>query len=121
MRIHLLAVGRRMPRWVDAGYDDYARRLPRECSLHLVEVPSARRTRTGDPQRALEREGALLLKAVPDGARVVALDERGAGWRTRDLADRLSRWMLEGRDLALLAGGADGLAPACLAQAEARW
>lgn len=110
-----------MPGWVDAGYDDYARRLPAECSLHLVEVPLARRTRTGDPRRALAREGELLLKAVPDGAAVVALDERGAGWRTRDIAQRLSRWMQEGRDVALLVGGPDGLAPACLERARARW
>ncbi len=121
MRIHLLAVGSRMPRWVDAGYEDYARRLPRECSLHLVEIPLVRRTRTGDPRRAREREGERLLRAIPDGARVVALDEGGAGWRTRDVARRLSRWMLEGRDLALLVGGPDGLARACQERAEARW
>ncbi|NIR30047.1 MAG: 23S rRNA (pseudouridine(1915)-N(3))-methyltransferase RlmH [Gammaproteobacteria bacterium] len=121
MRIHLLAVGRRMPRWVHAGYDDYARRLPPECSLLLVEIPPARRTRTGEARRALAREGELLLRAIPDAARVVALDERGAGWRTRELAHRLSHWMQEGRDLALLVGGPDGLAPACLERADARW
>lgn len=110
-----------MPRWVDAGYDDYARRLPPECSLHLVEVPLARRTPAGDLRRARAREGELLLKAIPDGARVVALDEGGAGWSTREIARRLSYWMQEGRDLALLAGGPDGLAPACLERAEARW
>lgn len=122
MRIHLLAIGRRVPSWVEAGYRDYARRLPRECRLHLVELPLARRSRPRDVARAVAREGELMQAAIPAGAWTVAVDERGAAWRTREVAGRLSRWMHEGRDdVALLVGGPDGLARGCLQRAQERW
>lgn len=121
MRIHLLAVGERPEAWVEQGYREFARRLPPECALRLTEVPAGRRTRGADLARLVEREGERLLAAVPDGALVVALDVRGSAWSTEQLAGRLGRWMQEGRDVALLVGGPDGLAPACLERAELRW
>ena len=62
-----------------------------------------------------------MLKAVPKNCRVLALDVRGSSWSTETLSDKLAGWMSDGRDLALLVGGPEGLAPACLAQAEGRW
>jgi 23S rRNA (pseudouridine1915-N3)-methyltransferase len=121
VRIHLIAVGTRMPRWVGDGYHEYARRLPKAASLHLVEIASGPRSKAGSPARALAAEGRRLLAAIPSGARVVALDERGAAWSTRALAARLQRWMQGGRDVALLVGGPDGLAECVLARADARW
>ena len=121
MRIHLIAIGRRPAGWERDGYLEYARRMPPELSIELREIPPSKRTGRAAPGRRVEDEGRRLLAAVPGGARVVALDERGAAWTTAALADRIERWMHEGRDLALLAGGADGLAPACIAAAEHRW
>jgi 23S rRNA (pseudouridine1915-N3)-methyltransferase len=121
MRIQLLAVGSRRPAWEREGYADYARRLPRECALSLVEIPLHKRSPGTDLRRALEREGERMLKSAAKGARLMALDERGEQLDTRQLARRLSRWMGEGRDLALMIGGPDGLAPACLRAAEERW
>ena len=121
MRTHLVAIGRRASGWERAGYLEYARRMPPEFSIELHEIPPSKRTGRGSTARRVDDEGRRLLAAVPGGARVVALDERGAGWTTAALADRIGRWMHDGRDLALLVGGADGLAPACLAAAEHRW
>ncbi|HEB57933.1 MAG TPA: 23S rRNA (pseudouridine(1915)-N(3))-methyltransferase RlmH [Gammaproteobacteria bacterium] len=121
MHIHLLAVGTRMPAWVSAGYEDYARRLPAECRLHLREVPLARRHKSSKLDRLREEEGRALLAAVPRGALVIALEVGGQAWTTPQLADHLADWMQGGRDVALLVGGPDGLAPACLAAAERRW
>lgn len=121
MRIHLLAVGARMPQWVTEGYRHYSRRLPRECALQLTEIRAVRRAPATPVARAVQREGERLLAAVPAAARVIALDERGGALTTRELARGLGGWMREGRDVALLIGGADGLAPACLARAESRW
>lgn len=119
MRIHLIAVGTRMPAWVRAGFADYAARLPRECSLALREIAPARRA--GNPGRWLRAEGERIRAAIPAGAYRIALDERGREWSTSELAERLARWLQEGRDLALLVGGPDGLEPACREGAEQTW
>jgi 23S rRNA (pseudouridine1915-N3)-methyltransferase len=121
MRLHLLAVGQRAPAWVDAGYRDFARRLPPECALRLVEIAAGRRARGADIARLKEAEGERLLAAVPAGARVVALDVGGEQWDTRRLSLRLDRWLHEGRDVALLVGGPDGLSRACLEAADPVW
>lgn len=110
-----------MPAWVEAGYTEYARRLPAECALGLTEIGAGRRTKGADLRRLAEKEGEQMLAAIPRGARVVALDVGGRGWSTEQLAEQLRGWLAGGRDLALLVGGPEGLAPACLAAAGERW
>ncbi|MCP5141388.1 MAG: 23S rRNA (pseudouridine(1915)-N(3))-methyltransferase RlmH [Gammaproteobacteria bacterium] len=121
MRIHLIAVGNRMPAWVTEGYEEYARRMPPECRLELVEIGAGQRGRKLDPKRAMEAEGERQLTAIPKGALVIALDERGQSWDTPEVARRLGDWLGEGRDVALLVGGADGLSPACRERADLYW
>jgi 23S rRNA (pseudouridine1915-N3)-methyltransferase len=121
MQIHLIAVGTRMPVWVTQGYEEYARRLPRECALRLVEVPLSRRSRAQAPAQAVEEEGRRMLASVPERARVVALEVGGRAWDTPALAERLREWLQSGRDTALLVGGPDGLSDGCLRCAELRW
>ncbi|MBK5969893.1 MULTISPECIES: 23S rRNA (pseudouridine(1915)-N(3))-methyltransferase RlmH [Thiorhodovibrio] len=121
MRIHLLSVGRRMPAWVEQGFGEYAKRLPQDCHLRLVEIDPVPRTKGGDAARAIAVEGERLLQAVPKGARVIALDVEGRPWSTEALAAELERWLASGQDLALLVGGADGLSSDCLVRADARW
>ncbi len=112
-------MARRVPPWVRVAYQEYAGRLGAACALRLIEVPAARRGR--ESRGPLEVEGERVLKAIPPSAWVVALDERGDAWTTQDLARQLSHWQHLGRDVALLCGGADGLAPRCLARADRRW
>jgi 23S rRNA (pseudouridine1915-N3)-methyltransferase len=121
MQIHLIAVGTRMPAWVTQAYQDYAKRLPRECSLRLVEIPLGQRgkTRTAAPARA--KEGRQMLAAIPKDCLVIALDVQGQAWSTGVLADRLQQWLGSGRDVALLVGGPDGLSQDCLERAEQHW
>jgi len=121
MRIHLVAVGTRMPAWVTAGYTEYARRLPHECSLQLVEIPVSKRRKSLPAARAIQEEGQLMQAAIPAGCLVIALDVTGKAWSTEGLAERLQQWMAGGRDVALLIGGPDGLAAECLASADMRW
>ena len=121
MRIHLISSGNRMPRWVQEGYEEYAKRMPLECSLRLVEIAPGRRGKGMDAKRAVAEEGERMLRALPKGARVIALDVGGRSWSTEQLSARLDGWLADGRDLALLVGGPEGLAPACLERAEGRW
>lgn len=121
LRIHLVAVGRRMPGWVEAGFGDYSRRLRADVVLQLAEVAPARRGRSYDAERAREEESRGILAAVPSGAWVVALDERGESWSSADLARRLGQWGQAASDVALLVGGADGLHQRCLEAARERW
>jgi 23S rRNA (pseudouridine1915-N3)-methyltransferase len=121
MRFHLIAVGTRMPPWVTAGYQEYARRLPRECTLHLIEIPPCKRRKTLSIARIKEAEGRQILAAVPEPACVVALDAAGSAWDTQTLASRMQGWMNDGRDICLLVGGPDGLSQDCLKRADIRW
>lgn len=121
MRINLIAVGTRMPAWVEAGYREYARRMPRECSLTLTEIPSGRRSKAQPVERAVGEEGKRMLAAIDDRHRVVALDVGGCSWSTEQLAVELGDWLQDGRDVSLLVGGPDGLAADCLARAARRW
>lgn len=119
--MHLLAVGNRMPAWVSEGYTDYARRLPPECALRLVEIAPGKRGKNADLARIQRDEGERMLAAIPKGAQVVALEVGGRAWDTPQLARQLDRWLGEGRDVALLVGGPEGLAPVCRERAELCW
>lgn len=121
MKIYLIAVGDRMPSWVTQGYQEYAKRLPPECSLHLIETGLGKRGKNTNIERAVQDEGERMLAAIPRGCRNIALDVQGRQWNTSELAQHMEGWMQGGRDVALLVGGPDGLASACLAQAEGRW
>ncbi len=121
MRIHLIAVGTRMPSWIEEGYADYAGRLPAECKLLLKEIPLGAARAGGDARKAMHEEGERMRAALPAGAGITALEVRGKPFDTEALAKLLARWLQEGRDQALLVGGPDGLAPECLAKAELKW
>lgn len=121
MKLRLLAVGTRMPGWVDEGYADYSRRLPAEYGFTLTEIPVTPRAKNADIARLKRDEGEKILKAMPRAARLVTLDERGSQWTTEQLAARLAAWQADGRDVWLAIGGPDGHAPEVLARAEESW
>jgi 23S rRNA (pseudouridine1915-N3)-methyltransferase len=120
MRIRLIAIGTRMPGWIEEGYADYASRLPPEVKLELVELAVEHRGKNADIARLRAAEGEKLLRAAGD-ARIIALDEHGDALATVAWSKALKQWMQEGRDVALLIGGPDGHAAAVFARAEARW
>ena len=121
MKIHLVAIGEKMPSWVSAGFEEYARRLPRECSLVLRELPLATRGKSGDPLKWKREEAEAIRTVLPKGAYIVALDVLGKAWDTPELSRRLGLWMQEHSDLVLLVGGPDGLDETLLSEAHTRW
>ena len=98
-----------MPDWITTGFNEYAKRMPREAKIELLEIkPEPRTTGKSIPQ-IMEAEAQRILAFLPQNCLRIALDERGAAWTTRQLADRMQQWMGEGRDVAFIIGGADGL------------
>ena len=109
MKLHLIAVGHKMPGWINACYDDYARRMPPDLPLTLTEIKPGHRVAGEDGARARQLEADRILAALPAGSVPVVLDERGAQVTTRELASWLTGWMNEGLSPAFVIGGADGL------------
>lgn len=121
MRFHLIAVGTRMPDWVDAGFREYAKRLPAHCALVLHEVLTGPRGKSTPPARAMAEEAAGIVQRIPEGAVRVALDMGGKAWSTEELASRMQTWQQDGRDVALLVGGPDGLSEELRRDCELNW
>ena len=117
MKLLLVAVGLRQPAWADSAYEEFAKRFPPELRLELKAVKAEPRgSKTAEQLMAAE---ALRLEAgIPKGARRVVLDEHGTRCTTLQLADRMRAWMNDGRDVALLVGGPDGLAPSLKSSAD---
>lgn len=110
-----------MPDWVRQGYDEYAKRLPRECDLVLKEIVPGKRGKNSDVARIVKEEGDRMLAAIPQGAHVVTLDIPGKPWTTPDLAQAMKRWLESGQNIALLVGGPEGLSDAAKQMARESW
>ncbi len=120
MLVRLLAAGTRMPAWVAAGVEEYARRLAGQLRFEMREIALGARG-GGDAARAVGEEGKRMLAAIKPGTFVVALEVTGKSFSTEQLSQWLGARMQSGRDLALLIGGPDGLSAECLERSDLRW
>lgn len=121
MRLQLIAVGTKMPSWVEQGYQEYVRRFPHDMPLQLTEIPAGKRGKNADIARILQKEGEQTLAAIPKGNHIVTLEVTGKPWDTPKLAKNMENWLMDGRDVSLLIGGPEGLAPACIAASQQKW
>lgn len=110
-----------MPAWIMAGYQEYAKRMPRECSLELVEIATAKRTKQSNLAKAVEDEGKRILAVIKESDYVVALEVEGRQWSTQKLASKLSGWQSVQRHIVFIIGGPDGLSDSCLKRANEKW
>ena len=117
MKLLLVAVGQRQPGWADAAFAEFAKRFPPEMRLELKAVKAEPRG-AKTAEQLMAAEATRIEAALPKGARRVVLDEHGARVTTLQLAARLTSWLHDGRDVALLVGGPDGLAPSLKASAD---
>ncbi|MCO5108674.1 MAG: 23S rRNA (pseudouridine(1915)-N(3))-methyltransferase RlmH [Burkholderiaceae bacterium] len=118
MLIRIVAVGTKMPAWVGAAVDDYARRIPADWRVEWREVRAEPRGASGHAAAWMLREAERIRAALPAGARVVVLDERGRDLDTRQFAQRVAAWRDDARPVAILVGGPDGLDPALARDAD---
>ena len=121
MQLLVAAVGQRMPGWVTEGWNEYARRMPPGLALSLREISLSRRTKNADTKRLTAIESKALYDAMPNRARVIALDVRGQTWSTEKLADQLEQWMAGGRDVGFMIGGPEGIDKDIMQKADERW
>ncbi len=117
----MIAVGMKMPTWVEQGFSEYCRRFPADMPLQLTEIVAGKRGKNADIKRILQKEGELTLAAIPKGNRVVTLEVTGAPWDTPKLAKTMQSWQMDGRDVSLLIGGPEGLAAECIKISEQKW
>ena len=109
MRFLICAVGHKMPEWIMAGFDEYARRMPREARVELLEIKPEKRGEGKSIAQILSAEAIRIKLALPPRCHVMAMDERGKQWTTAKLAESIIGWMKDGTDTAFIIGGADGL------------
>jgi len=121
MKLKILAVGQKMPSWVTTGYQEYAKRMPRECSLEVVEVAPGKRTKQSNLPKVVEDEGKRILSLIKQNDYVVALELKGKHWSTSDLAQKLNAWQGVNPNIIFIIGGPDGLSQACLQRANEQW
>ena len=121
MKCRLIAAGTRLPDWVNSGFHEYQKRLRSPLTLELHEIPVATRRAGENPQRAIQREGADMLAALGKDDYVVALEIAAKTMNTEQLSAWLAERMRDGRSLAFLIGGPDGLSPPCLERADQSW
>nr|WP_163503553.1 23S rRNA (pseudouridine(1915)-N(3))-methyltransferase RlmH [Halomonas socia] len=121
MKLKLLAVGTKMPGWVEQGVGEYRKRLPRDFSLEIIEIAPGARGKNADIARAVASEGERMRERLKGNEQLVALEVGGKPWSTRQLAEQAADWRLAGRDVALLVGGPDGLEPGLSASADQHW
>ena len=118
MKLTIVAVGHKAPAWVKTGYAEYAKRLPRELSLDLIEIPAPRHH--GDSAKFIQLEGDRMVGHLSPDDWVVALEEGGRPATSSQLAEKLSGWQMSGQNVAFLVGGSDGLADIALNRANER-
>lgn len=121
MKIHLLAVGTRMPRWVELGYQEYADRMPPQCQINLIEIPAARRSRSADLAVLARAEADDISRRLLKVRPVIALDRSGTMHGSEDVARAMSGWLATGAEPAFVIGGPEGLTRAFLGQAHEVW
>lgn len=110
-----------MPRWVDEAMAEYTKRLPRDVSVELVEIPLGVRGKNPDIAKAMKQESAAILAALDNRDHVIALEVKGQSWSTEKLAQHWQSWQMSGQNVALLIGGPDGLSEACRQRANQQW
>lgn len=121
LKITVITLGNKMPDWVTQGSNDYAKRFNDGIQLKLIEIPLIRRSKSSDLSRILDKEAALMKEAIPQGARVIALEIEGKAFSSEELAVKMTQLQQTSSHLCFLIGGPEGLAPETLKLSDERW
>ena len=121
LKITVITLGNKMPDWVTQGANDYAKRFNDGIQLKVIEIPLIRRSKSSDLTRILEKESALMKEALPNSARIIALDIEGKSFSSEDLAVKITQLQQTTSHLCFLIGGPEGLSQDILKLCDERW
>ncbi len=120
MRIKLIAIGKKMPDWVQTGIIHYQKQLPKTLNFELITFEAQKR-KGKNIEQIKQLEGALLTKSAQGSNLIIALDEKGRQHTTQSIKKAMENWQQNGDNVALLVGGSDGLDELCKQQADELW
>ncbi|MFA6302330.1 MAG: 23S rRNA (pseudouridine(1915)-N(3))-methyltransferase RlmH [Legionella sp.] len=121
LKITIIALGSKMPGWVEQGTNDYAKRFNDGIQLKFIEIPLVRRSKSSDLQRIMEKESALIQQAIPGNCHLIALDSTGKSFTSEELAAKITQLQQINSHLCLVIGGPEGLSADVLALCKERW
>lgn len=121
MKIFILSIGKGQPRWIEEGFNEYAKRMPRDFELQLIEIAAMKRGENDNLDKIKKQESAKLLEKVPTTAKLIALDPQGQKLSTENVASDLDRFYQHHQDIAIAIGGPEGLSPDLLKKAHQSW
>lgn len=121
MLIRIIAIGQKMPSWVDTAYKEYEKRLVSDIRLQLIEIPAGKRSKNSNTQKLILQEGKLSLAATGKNDCIIAMDVKGKRHTTESMAQEITKLQSLGHNLSLLIGGPEGLSPDCLQAAHHQW
>lgn len=121
LNIELLAAGTKPPAWIASGITEYQKRLPRDWSFTIKDIPVSKRHKGEPVGKAIEAEGQRMLSAITPGSMVVSMDRNGKNWSTQELAAQMQDWQIDMGKVQFLIGGPDGLSKDCLDQSHRSW
>jgi 23S rRNA (pseudouridine1915-N3)-methyltransferase len=121
LRVSLVAVGTKMPNWVQSGCNDYSKRLPPEFKIKTIEIPLGMRSKNQSSKKAIDQECASIIKVLEEKDFLIALDVNGKSMSTAKLASEITNWQMQGLNICFLIGGPDGLSLECLNRADLVW
>ena len=121
MKIRLLAVGQKMPKWVQQTFNDYNKRLPKNQQVELQEITPVHRSKTTNTQKAKQEEGYSIISFLKPQEKLILLDEFGTALSTKSLAQSIKKWQMNSFDIAIVIGGADGVSEDVKQKAYQKW
>ena len=121
MQFDLIAIGKRMPVWVDSAFTEYSKRLPKKINFNLIEITPATRSKNINPEQLKKIEEEKITTSITNNSLVIALDEKGKSISSRELSTELQTWIDNQQHVSILVGGADGLSPSIKNKADEVW
>jgi len=121
MKIHLIAVGKKMPEWINTGYAEFSKRMPPELQINLIEITPSVRNKSTPVEKNIKEEGARIQTAIQANSRLIVLDKKGKNFSSVALSEKMESWLPMGQDISIVIGGADGIDPVIKQQADEKW